>query len=61
MITTELFGMAFEPEQKFENPDDTPIVMDRDYFGKEWGESTGVWPFLEKLYYNSRVFGSGSL
>jgi len=32
-VDTELLGMAFEPEQKFENPDGTPITFDTDYFG----------------------------
>ncbi len=32
-VSTELLGMAFEPEQKFENPDGTPILFDSDYFG----------------------------
>ncbi len=32
-ISTEMLGYAFEPEQKFENPDGTPILFDRDYFG----------------------------
>ena len=34
VVDTELLGMAFEPEQKFENPDGTPIVFRKDYFGK---------------------------
>ena len=32
-VDTYLLGMAFEPEQKFENPDGTPIAFDTDYFG----------------------------
>lgn len=32
-ISTETLGMAFEPEEKFENPDGTPIVFLEDYFG----------------------------
>ena len=27
VISTETLGMAFEPEQKYENPDGTPIVF----------------------------------
>lgn len=34
-VSTELLGEAFEPEQKFEAPDGTPIVFDRDYFGRK--------------------------
>ena len=34
MIATETLGMAFEPEQRFENPDGTSIIFDQDYFGE---------------------------
>ncbi len=37
MIDTGRLGEAFEPEQKFENPDGTPIIFNRDYFGKNRG------------------------
>ena len=33
IVTTELLGEAFEPEQKFENADGTPITFNKDYFG----------------------------
>jgi len=33
MISTEVLGEAFEPEEKFENPDGSPITFDTDYFG----------------------------
>lgn len=45
VITTDVLGIAFEPEQKFENPDGTPIVMDKDYFEKPWGANAGAGPF----------------
>lgn len=35
LITTETLGMAFEPEQRFENPDGTDIVFDEDYYGEK--------------------------
>ena len=47
IITTDILGMAFEPEQKFENPDGTPIVMDKDYYGKAWGKNSGAGPFAD--------------
>ena len=34
IISTETLGEAFEPEEKFENPDGSPIVFDEDYFGQ---------------------------
>lgn len=35
LITTDTLGMAFEPEQRFENPDGTAIIFDKDYFGEK--------------------------
>ena len=32
-ISTQTLGMAFEPEEYFENPDGTAIEFDQDYFG----------------------------
>jgi hypothetical protein len=45
MIHTDVLGMAFEPEQKFENPDETPIVFDSDYFGNHRGVEVIPGPF----------------
>jgi len=45
MINTDVLGMAFEPEQKFENPDETPIQFDSDYFGNHRGASVIPGPF----------------
>lgn len=33
LLNSESLGKAFEPEQRFENPDGTDIVFDTDYFG----------------------------
>ena len=47
---------AFEPQQKFENPDGTPIVFDHDYLGNHRGTDVIPGPFVsgeaakEKLY-----------
>ena len=38
IITTETLGMAFEPEEKYENPDGTPITFDVDFYGNPRGE-----------------------
>lgn len=45
MISTETLGMAFEPEQMFENPDGTPIVFNTDYFGSRRTISPTAGPF----------------
>ena len=45
IICTEMLGKAFEPEQRFENPDGTDIIFDRDYFGNHRGTDTIPGPF----------------
>ncbi len=47
IITSETLGRAFEPDQRFENPDGTDIHFDRDYFGAHRGLSTVPGPFAE--------------
>ncbi len=37
LITTDALGKAFEPQQKYENPDGSPITFDVDYFGNRRG------------------------
>lgn len=44
-VSTALLGMAFEPEQKFESPDGSPILFDSDYLGKHRGVSPLPGPF----------------
>jgi hypothetical protein len=44
-ISTKTLGMAFEPEQKFENPDGTPITFDHDYFGEHRAVAPTPGPF----------------
>ncbi|MBR5960801.1 MAG: right-handed parallel beta-helix repeat-containing protein [Clostridia bacterium] len=56
IICTETLGKAFEPEQRFENPDGTDIVFDKDYFGNHRGVATIPGPFAsaedaEKILY----------
>jgi len=46
-ISTEFLGMAFEPEQRFESPDGSPILFDTDYFGHHRGVSPMPGPFAE--------------
>ena len=47
VITTETLGKAFQPEQRFEHPDGTPIVFDKDYHGGHRGAETLPGPFAE--------------
>lgn len=47
-ISTQVLGMAFEPEQYFENPDGSPIVFDEDYFGVHRAVNPVSGPFESK-------------
>ena len=44
-VSTETLGMAFEPEEYYENPDGTPIVFNADYFGNGRGTAPIAGPF----------------
>ena len=45
MINSDILGCAFEPEERFENPDGTAITFDRDYFGEHRGVKVLPGPF----------------
>lgn len=47
IVTSDILGCAFEPEERFENPDSTAITFDRDYFGNHRGLSALPGPFSE--------------
>ena len=48
VINSDILGCAFEPEQRFENPDGSAIIFDRDYFGDHRGLSVLPGPFAGK-------------
>ena len=48
IVTSDLLGKAFEPEQRFENPDGTGIIFDRDYFGDHRGTDALPGPFASE-------------
>lgn len=56
VITTEILGTAFEPEQRFENPDGTDIIFDRDYLGNHRSVSVIPGPFADVAGDEIRVF-----
>ncbi|MBR6186357.1 MAG: right-handed parallel beta-helix repeat-containing protein [Clostridia bacterium] len=45
IVTSDILGCAFEPEQRFENPDGSAITFDRDYFGNHRGLNALPGPF----------------
>ena len=47
LIDSDTLGEAFEPSQRFENPDGSAIVFDRDYFGNHRALSAAPGPFAD--------------
>ena len=47
LVSSETLGMAFEPEERFENPDGTSILFDVDYFGRKRPLRPLAGPFRE--------------
>ena len=48
IITSDILGCAFEPEQRFENPDGSAITFDSDYFGNHRGLTSIPGPFASE-------------
>ncbi|MBR5897565.1 MAG: hypothetical protein IKZ39_08130, partial [Lachnospiraceae bacterium] len=47
LISTKTLGMAFEPEQKYENPDGSDIFFDVDFFGNRRELKVIAGPFTD--------------
>ena len=47
LVNSDVLGEAFEPEQRFENPDGSDIIFDRDYLGEHRGLDTVPGPFAD--------------
>ena len=47
LVTSDVLGKAFEPEERFENSDGTDIVFDSDYFGSHRGLRIMPGPFAD--------------
>ncbi len=47
MVDSDTLGMAFEPEQRFENPDGSDITFDSDYLGNQRSGAVIPGPFAE--------------
>ncbi len=48
IINSDVLGKAFQPDQRFENPDGSPITFDTDYFGDHRGLYAVPGPFAGK-------------
>ncbi len=56
MISTDTLGKAFEPQQKFEDPDGSPITFDVDYFGNRREASVIPGPFACGCEIKNKVY-----
>lgn len=56
MIDTEVLGKAFEPQQKYENADGTPITFSVDYLGEHRGTDVIPGPFATKEEVKKQIF-----
>ena len=57
VISTDTIMMAFEPEEKYENPDGTPITFNTDFFGTHReGIKVTAGPFAKGNEASSRLF-----
>jgi hypothetical protein len=56
MISTDTLGEAFEPSQKFENPDGTPITFNVDYLGGHRGADVIPGPFATSDSAKERIY-----
>ena len=55
LLSTGSLGMAFEPEQRYENPDGTPILFNEDYFGEKRSFETIPGPFAQAASTDDRL------
>ena len=46
----------FEPEQKYENPDGSPIIFNQDFFGNHRDVKTVAGPFTDKKASEQKLF-----
>ena len=56
LIKTDDIAMAFEPEEKYENPDGSPITFDTDLLGQKRGSSPIPGPFADKAEADQGLF-----
>ena len=61
MISTDTLGVAFEPQQKYENPDGSPITFDCDYLGNHRGADVIPGPFVSGDAAKDKLFDKLSI
>ena len=56
MISSDTLGKAFEPDERYENPDGTDIIFDEDYFANKRGINVYPGPFANKEALSEYLF-----
>ena len=49
IVSSDTLGKAFEPEERFENPDGSDLILDRDYLGDHRSVHPVPGPFAEAV------------
>lgn len=56
MVSSDTLGKAFEPEERYENPDGTDILFNTDYLGNHRGLNVLPGPFADKESSGKELF-----
>ncbi len=56
MVSSDTLGKAFEPEERYENPDGTDILFDTDYLGNHRGIRVLPGPFADRESSEKELF-----
>ncbi len=56
IINSDILGYAFEPEERFENPDGSTIIFDTDYLGEHRGVAAVPGPFVSAKEAAKRIW-----
>ena len=56
MVSSDTLGKAFEPEERYENPDGTDILFNTDYLGNHRGLNVLPGPFADKESRGKELF-----
>lgn len=56
IVNSDILGYAFEPEERFENPDGSAILFDKDYLGEHRGIAAVPGPFASGEMAGKRIW-----
>ena len=58
IVTSDVLGKAFQPEERYENPDGTAIIFDKDYFGGHRGITPIAGPFADAAAFGKPLWNN---